>query len=159
MRNFKSIAMIAVLALSNVSFAAQDGATLTVNNTSSDTVTAGNATLNWNLETTAAGTGSLEWTTPASNSGNRKISAQLQEQLPDFITSLTAEVKNITPGTGTGAPAVTLGLQGVDVVTSIPAFQVATSQVDYVASIAPSARQGFNSGTQIVVNYTISSAN
>jgi len=138
MRNLKNIALVAALAFGGAVHAATDGATLTLQNSAVDTITAGDATLNWTSGSTASGSGSLAWTTPGVSDSTRKITAQLSVALAEGgpITGLTATVGAVT-GTATAANgAVTLSTTGANILTGIAKHNTGSTTISYSAALS-----------------------
>ncbi|UBV42120.1 hypothetical protein LAJ19_10815 [Deinococcus taeanensis] len=153
MRNFKSIALLATLVLSNVAFAVSDSATLTLVNSAPDTISADNADLTWAGAgaTAATGTGTLNWATAGVSTGTRKVTATVSN-VPTFVKSLTIKVGTATTGVilDTTAPSG-------DILSGLAAQTSASPTLSYTAELSDAAlKNGFAANATITVDFTIS---
>lgn len=158
MRHLKSIALLSTLILSNVAFAAESSATLSLNNTSIDTLTAGNVgAFTWDVKDNVADvlsrTGSLSWTTPASGETDRTIKVSLADDLPTNVKTLKIVAGTVT-GTGTPGTEVSVSTTDQPLISGIAAYSEGTSQLTYTFDVDG---KGFTSNEAIIVNFTMTS--
>lgn len=159
MRNIKSIAMFTALALAGAASAVDTSATLSITNTSPDTLAAGKVdAFSWKFgdATTMSKTGPLNWTTPSSGESERTINISLQEGLPKGITSLkvaAATVATTDSGTAVTDPVV-LTTANQPLINSIAAYSSGSTTLTYTVDVDA---KGFTTDTAVVVNFTMTS--